>query len=155
MKITLSILFNFLSMIACATDYYFSNEGSDQNSGTSKRSPYKTIAKLNSLYLIPGDSVFFREGDTFFGTIRVSSSGSGRRSIYFGSYDSGGHKPILSGFTTVSSWKSIGNGLFTAQIGSSSSCNMVKLDNSFQPMGKFPRGNKGYFNISKVSTATN
>jgi hypothetical protein len=146
---------SFLSLVACATNYYFSNAGSDQNSGTSKNSPYKTITKLNSLYLLPGDSVFFREGDTFLGTIKLSSSGGSRKSIYFGSYDNGGHKPIISGFTTVSSWKSIGNGLFSAQIGSLSSCNMVTLDNSFQPMGKFPRGNKGYFNISKVNTGTN
>jgi hypothetical protein len=32
---------------------------------------------------------------------------------------------------------------------------MVLLDNHFQAMGKLPRGNSGYFNVSKVNTGNN
>ena len=155
MKILLSMLLTLVFLVTKATNYYFSNAGSDQNSGTSKLSPYKTIAKLNSLVLLAGDSVFFRGGDIFNGAVRIVRPASSHRPIYFGSYNTAAGKPIITGLSTVSSWTSIGKGLFTTNIGSLSSCNMVILDNHFQAMGKLPRGNSGYFNVSKVNTGNN
>src|SRR5437762_171041 len=140
MKLPLSILSTLVSLVTNATNYYFSNAGSDQNSGTSKLSPYKSIAKLNSLVLLASDSVFFRGGDIFYGAVRIVRPGSSRRPIYFGSYNSTAGKPIITGLTTVSSWTSIGKGLFTTNVGPLSSCNMVILGNHFQAMSKLPRG---------------
>ena len=155
MRIPLLISFYLLSTTAHSTNYYFSNDGSDQNQGTSIKSPYKTIEKLNSLVLLPGDSVFFRGGDTFYGAIRITRPGTSRRPIYIGTYNDAAGKAVITGFSTVSGWKSVGKGLFSARIGSLSTCNMVILDGRFQAVSKFPRGNAGYFNISKVNTGSN
>ncbi len=42
-----------------------SSTGSDANTGTDYNHPIKTIAKVNSLNLKPGDRVLFRCGDTW------------------------------------------------------------------------------------------
>lgn len=56
--------------------YYLSNSGNDENSG-SIDSPWKTIAKLNTIDLNTGDTIFFAAGQTFEGTLQLESSDSG------------------------------------------------------------------------------
>ncbi|HZP00406.1 MAG TPA: hypothetical protein VFD30_08935, partial [Terriglobia bacterium] len=46
-----------------ATTYYVdSAAGNDANSGQSSSAPWKTLAKVNSVALNPGDSVLFKRG---------------------------------------------------------------------------------------------
>lgn len=79
-----------------AANYYFSSStGNDANVG-SQTSPFRTITKLNSLILVPGDKIFFKKGDTFIGQITVGYSGSATSPIVFDSYGIG-NLPILSG----------------------------------------------------------
>jgi hypothetical protein len=47
------------------TTYYVSPSGSDSDAGTSSGTPFKSIAKINSLNLNPGDNVLFEGGQTF------------------------------------------------------------------------------------------
>jgi hypothetical protein len=77
--------------------YYVSTSGSDSNSGTSASSPWKTIAKVNTVNLNAGDSVLFQGGQTFSGTLNVGSGDSGSSSspVTFGSYN--GQATINSG----------------------------------------------------------
>jgi hypothetical protein len=49
----------------------------------------KTVDAVNRLSLKPGDSVFFRGGQTFEGTVKVHASGSEGRPVWVGSYGSG------------------------------------------------------------------
>ncbi len=81
--------------------YYVSTSGSDSNSGTSSSSPWKSIAKVNTVNLNPGDSVLFKGGDTFDGTLNVGSGDTGSSSspVTFSSY---------SGQATINSGKSNG-----------------------------------------------
>src|SRR6185369_3256397 len=147
------------SINAGAAIYYFSSTDGDdartnaqaQNSST----PWKSIDKLNSIFssLQPGDQVLFKKGDVFYGGINVSKSGSAGSPITFGAYGSGS-KPLISGFTTISSWASVGNGLYEASVSTESSINMVTLDGAFQVMGKYPKGNSGYLTISSGSTSS-
>jgi hypothetical protein len=58
--------------------YYVSKSGDDTNPGT-KTAPFKTIKKLNNVYLKPGDIVYFRSGQTFKGTIKIDSSTAGNK----------------------------------------------------------------------------
>src|SRR6185295_13489865 len=145
---------------ASATTYYFSSSDGDdsrtsaqaQNSST----PWKSIDKLNSFFssLQPGDQVLFKRGDVFYGSINVTKSGSSGSPIVFGAYGSG-NKPIISGFATISSWTSAGNGLYEATVSAGlSTLNMVTLDGAFQVMGKYPKGNSGYLTISSGSTSS-
>lgn len=53
------------------TKYYVSSAGSDSNSGTSEAAPFKTLSKVNSITLHPGDGVLFRRGDLWRGTVTL------------------------------------------------------------------------------------
>ena len=148
------------SVNADATTYYVSSTNGDdsrtsaqaQNSST----PWKSIDKVNSIFssLQPGDQVLFKRGDAFYGSINVSKSGGAGSPIVLGAYGSG-NKPVISGFATISSWTSVGNGLYEAIVSTeSATLNMVTLDGNFQVMGKYPKGNSGYLTISSGSTSS-
>ncbi|HSO82974.1 hypothetical protein [Thiocapsa sp.] len=76
-------------------DYYLSNAGRDTNSGASPQAHWRSLNKINDLILFPGDRVFLRGGDSFYGNvffdafdrgtaaapIRVGSYGTGRATI--------------------------------------------------------------------------
>ena len=58
--------------------YYVSLEGDDSNAGTLAEEPWQTIQKVNGQQFGPGDSILFRGGDTFMGTLILSSEDSGK-----------------------------------------------------------------------------
>jgi Right handed beta helix region len=84
-----------------ATDYYVSSTGNDDNSGLSSDQAWKTLDRVGTLTLEPGDRVFLEGGQRFIGSlsfdhhdsgteaapITVTSYGSGRATIDAG----GGH----------------------------------------------------------------
>jgi hypothetical protein len=79
-------------------EYYLSASGSDLGTGSSD-SPWKTIEKLNSINLKPGDAVYFEGGSTFEGTIILGpdDSGNPERNVVIGSFGSG--RATISGGT--------------------------------------------------------
>ncbi|MBS1607330.1 MAG: right-handed parallel beta-helix repeat-containing protein [Bacteroidetes bacterium] len=56
--------------------YYLDTTGNDANSGTRER-PFRTIEKLNSVELKPGDTVFFQAKQEFHGSIFLDSADRG------------------------------------------------------------------------------
>ena len=109
MKLSLFLLCILLVCIkANATSYYFSTSGSDANTGTSSASPFKTLIKLNTLVLNPGDSIFFKCGDTFRGQIFLNNSGTSSLPIVLTSYGSGA-KPVISGAELITGWSVTGS----------------------------------------------
>ena len=58
--------------------YFLNNCGNDANDG-SKTKPWKTITKLNSVQLNPGDSVLFTGGQTFSGSILLDINDKGSK----------------------------------------------------------------------------
>lgn len=83
------------------TYYVDSVSGNDSNPG-SQGAPWKTIAKVNSTKLSPGQSVGFKSGDIWRETLVVSQSGFAGNPILFGSYGSGA-QPIIDGSNVLSS----------------------------------------------------
>ena len=77
--------------------FYVSSSGNDSNSGLSASSPIRSITKLNSLSLNPGDAVLFKRGDMW---RREVSDGTpmipAKSGVTYSSYGSG-QKPILNG----------------------------------------------------------
>lgn len=143
-------VFFFLSLVftictAKATDYYIASNGNDNNSGTSSSSPWKSINKLNAYFskLKPGDRVLFRKGDTFYGSINVTKSGSAGAPIVIGAYGSG-EKPIVTGLQSVTSWKNLGNNIWESSnpVSSLNYTQIVVVNGRNTPMGKYP--NSGY-----------
>ena len=150
MKKILSLgLLIFIFQFAEAKNYYFSSSNGDdsrsaeqaQNSST----PWKSLDKLNaSFYLIlPGDNIYLKSGDIFYGNLNVTASGTTNMPIVISSYGSG-PKPIITGLTTMTNWMSIGNGIYESyNSGLGNIINMVVINGVVTPMGRYP--NKGYF----------
>ncbi len=75
--IVVLVLVTFLSLMSMQSfaqspgnsrAYYVNLSGDDKNPGT-KIAPFKTIEEVNSLHLVAGDTVYFRSGDVFNGSI--------------------------------------------------------------------------------------
>jgi hypothetical protein len=89
---------------ATGANYYVDNSaGSDSNNGQSPASAWRTIAKVNSFALKPGDSILFKSGDTWREQLNIKSSGSAGNPITFGSYGSG-NAPVISGADLAIGW---------------------------------------------------
>ena len=106
MKLALLLSMLVFTIQASATNYYVSASGNDNNSGTSTSSPWKTLTKVNSAFssFKAGDNIYLNRGDVFYGSIIVTKSGSAGAPITISAYGSG-NKPVITGFTTVSSWQ--------------------------------------------------
>ncbi|KKQ08316.1 MAG: hypothetical protein US21_C0018G0002 [Candidatus Nomurabacteria bacterium GW2011_GWB1_36_6] len=79
------IIFFWQASDAFASTYYISStDGDDTCTGLSQTAyttgvtacPIKTLTKLNTKTFSPGDNIYFKSGDTFYGTITVSQSGT-------------------------------------------------------------------------------
>jgi hypothetical protein len=145
MKLLPIILLLFSLQVKAAT-YHFANAGNDGTGNGSSSTPYATLVKLKSLSLSSGDSVLFNQGDNFTGTIYAVSG------VYYGGYGSGA-KPIINGFTTLSSWTSLGGGIYEAFLANDKvTLNLVTLDGANQGMGRWPdTGYRTYTAITATS----
>lgn len=82
---------------AAGARYYVSVAGSDSNPGTSSSAPWKSLAKVNSIVLKPGDIVSFRKGDTWSGGIVANQSGTAAAPITLNGYGSGTAPTVTGG----------------------------------------------------------
>jgi hypothetical protein len=68
------------------TYYIDSKAGNDDNNGVTKETPLKSLAKLKTLSLNPGDSVLFKRGSHFLGPLIIKNSGTKNRYITLTAY---------------------------------------------------------------------
>jgi hypothetical protein len=92
------------SLLAIATDYYVSPSGSDENSGTSPSSPWRSLDKVNSVTFEPGDVIHFERGGEWRGKFKPQGSGTEDHWIRFTTYGSG-DKPKILGSERVTDWE--------------------------------------------------
>jgi hypothetical protein len=156
-KLVILLSFLLVCFASNATNYYISAAGNDANNGTSQATPWKTISKLNSSWtpINAGDSILFRRGDTFIGPLIVGKSGTSTAKFNFGAYGTGA-KPIITGFSTVSSWTLVSTGVYQATVsgGTSNPLWLVTINGSIQRMGRFPNAdsaNGGYLTATSVN----
>lgn len=130
----------FLS--ANATNYYVAINGSDSNNGTSPLSPWKSLSKVNSMMntLLPGDSVLFRRGDEFNGSLNMTKSGTTANPIVFSVYGTGNALAIINGCATVSNWSRYKGNIWRAYHNNNSSndINNVFINGIQKEIGRFP-----------------
>jgi len=85
-----SILINH-SFYLQATNYYINNSGNDSNNGDINN-PWETLTNINSIQIIPGDSIFLAGGQTFSGNIYLDNLDAGGGSgspVVFNTYGNG------------------------------------------------------------------
>jgi hypothetical protein len=68
--------------------YYVSPTGNDNNTGTSPQDAWQTIGKVNRMDFEPGDSILFKGGNIFSGSIQLkyNDTGSAVSGVHLGSY---------------------------------------------------------------------
>ena len=96
-----------------------------------------------------GDAVFFKNGDIFTGSINPASG------VYYGAYGTGA-KPLISGFTTLTGWTSVGTNLWEAPLNTGLRLNMLIINGVIKAPGRYPNFNPtngGYLKVSSHSPA--
>src|SRR3954465_9639889 len=105
MKATITILTLLILSQAKAATYYISSiGGNDGNNGTSEATAWKSLSKISTV--AANSEVLLKRGETFFGSITIPANG-----IKIGAYNAGA-KPVITGLQTLSTWTSVGNGIF-------------------------------------------
>ena len=112
--------------------YYFAGSGNDQTGNGTKAAPYKTLQKLQAISKSAGDSFFLKRGDQFTGSLLPV-----RGPIYIGAYGTGA-KPVVTGFTTLTAWRSAGPNLWEAELDAGARLNVVTINNQPQHRGRYP-----------------
>ena len=167
--ITLFVTTSAPMSLAANTTYYVSTtDGNDGFNGLTTGTPFKTIAKVNSLSLQAGDSVLFKCGDTWRAEmLRVEESGTAGNPITFSSYPAScANKPILSGAQPISSWSSYATNIYVADLSVGANAgkftngiNQLFRNNQRLPFGRWPNigeagFDNGYSNIDSVPTSS-
>ncbi len=76
--IAVSISIKSFAQKAVPHSYYLDTTGNDNNTGT-KTSPFKTIQKISSIHLNPGDAINFKAGQTFNGELKIAEGIKGNK----------------------------------------------------------------------------
>jgi hypothetical protein len=145
---------------ASGTIYYVSSSGGlDTNTGLSAAEPFRTIAKVNTLNLLPGDQVLFKCGDTWRAEqLVISKSGTAGAPITFGSYPAGcANRPSLSGSQPVAGWAVYSGTIYVATLSSAifpNGINQLFRNGQRLTLGRWPNLNAGNGGYAFVSTHT-
>jgi hypothetical protein len=159
MKQLLLLLLIFNSTIAESKNFYISAKGADSNTGLTQATAWQTITKLNASFgvIAPGDSILFKCGETFYGSIIIGKSGISGNPIVISSYGIGA-QPLITALTTLSSWTSIGGGVYQISAPTvKSTVNMVTINDVPQEVGRFPNSdaaNGGYLTATSFTGNT-
>ena len=162
-RFLLCLAFVILYSHSDAASYYFSTTGGDDSRTAAQArnpsTPWKTINKLNAVFpgLQPGDAILFKRGETFYGSIHISKSGSQGAPIVFSAYGTGS-KPVITSLVSLKNWVHVGNGVYEShQPSFGASINVVLLNNTIQEMGRYPNSdspNKGYLTIESTNRSS-
>jgi len=100
LSVTLFIAFSIIPLSVFSADYFIDSvDGSDENNGRSKSSPWKSHTKAETASLSPGDVIHFKAGSAFSGNIEISESGTADKPIRLTSYGTG-KRPRFTNPTT-------------------------------------------------------
>lgn len=122
--------------------YYFASSGDDTTGIGTILNPYKSITKCNELWndavFFQGDSIFFKRGDTFNGTLLISEGGTSSNNITVAAYGTGA-KPIISGTTSITGWSAEGGTTYVKYgLTLEGTLTFILIDNKWYPMSRYP-----------------
>lgn len=128
MRTILTIL-SLFCLQANATVYYVKSSGGT-GSGLNDANAW-SFAKLNATSLNSGDVVLLNRGNTFYGSMTI------RPGVSYNSYGTGA-QPIISGFTSLTTWTNVGTNLWEASVTAGAQLNMVTVNGVVVEPGRFP-----------------
>lgn len=145
--------------IVQSKNYYFSSSTGDDTRSTlqaqNSATPWMSLGKLNVFFssLSAGDSVLFKRGDTFYGSIIVNKAGMLGTTINLGAYGSGA-KPIITGFNNVAAWTNVSSNVWqsTGPVSTLPTCNIISIGAVNYAMGRLPK--TGYWTILSTNNST-
>ena len=102
---------------ALAAEYYLDGEkGDDAQTGTSPEAAWRSLDKLNQAALQPGDTVFFKTGGLWYGSIKPRSGAEGKPVTYTAYGDAALGKPRIYGSSPLhrkaADWEKAGDDLW-------------------------------------------
>jgi len=148
-KILTILILVFFSFSCFGADYFFSSfSGNDVTGNGTQSLPYQTISKLNTLTLHSGDNIYFQCDGTYYGSLTGNSNG-----VNYLSYGSGA-KPIITGFTLITSFTGPVSGVYTSSSAAStlSTCNIISINGNYYSKARLPKN--GYYNITSTNGST-
>jgi hypothetical protein len=90
MRLLYVLLLGSVAISLRASTYYVdASAGADSNSGTSERTSWKTLEKVNATEFHPGDRVRFRSGSVWMGQLAPKGSGTESSPVIFDRYGAG------------------------------------------------------------------
>jgi hypothetical protein len=95
------VLLMFILYVSCsryrsATNYYFDPvSGNDANTGTNITQPFKSLHKILSLKIKPGDSILLKGGSIFHEPLEITCKGSQIKPVVIGKYGPP-EKPVIA-----------------------------------------------------------
>jgi len=98
--------------------YYVDPSGSDAAAGTSPSTAWRTLSRVNSASLVPGDVVYLKRGGFWREALIPSASGTSGAPIVFTAFGTG-NLPIISGADAVKTWTNYAGAIFRAALGTS------------------------------------
>ncbi len=153
----LVLLLHYSGQSLAQTTYYVAAIGSDINNGQSPNTPFQSLAQVSRLTLQPGDSIRFRRGDTFRGSLVIRQSGLIGRPIVIDGYGTGS-KPVLAGSVPVTNWVNVGGNIWQAAC---SACGDrvtgVYRNETALPIGRYPNPdapNRGVLTVQSHTGST-
>jgi hypothetical protein len=83
-------LFLTCGLTAPGADYYIDSvSGSDDNSGISENSPWKSLSTVSSMIFQPGDNINFKRGSSYSGCVTINGNGTASHPITISAYGTG------------------------------------------------------------------
>ncbi len=136
--LSIAILTVLSCLTAGAASYYVSSSdpnASDSYTTPTAALPWKTIAKVNATTFTPGDTIYFKCGDTWRETLTVKSGSQTGATTTYTFYGTGA-KPVISGASVITGWTvSSGGTANTYQAPLAAATYMVTSDNTFLKKG--------------------
>lgn len=155
MKLYYLISALFFITSAKANSYFFSTSSGDDTrselQAQSASTPWKTMNKLAAFNRFKsGDTILFKRGETFYGSLVSNVAGIPGKFIFYGTYGTGSN-PIISGFTQLNKWKVHSGDIYYADL-DVTALNAVTVNGIIKGMGRYP--NTGYLNYESHTTNT-
>ena len=141
--------------------YYVSQNGNDNNSGTSPSSSWQSITKVNTMMtsIVAGDQILFNRGDKFYGTVTITKSGTAGNEIIIGSYGNG-PLPIITGKKIISGWTVHSGNIYKATLNPTDTVAHLYINDLIMTKARYPnsgflRTDIGYTNTGFYDAALN